>query len=186
MTRKVKTVATLVVATLIFGWLVNAVAFDGFPPGKWWANRELGSKLQLSSTQVAEIEKLFTDERRRLIDLKAEAEKRDLDLEALLQANTLDQPKLEAAIDRVNEARAGLNKARLLTQVRVWQLLTPEQRQQVRAWQTERRAQERGRPHRDKHEDAEGRGKKGRAHLEADSPVLGAFSLAFPREGEAD
>ena len=174
MTRTIRTVATLMAATLMLGWSVDAVAFDGFPPGKWWMNRELGSKLQLSPTQVAEIEKLFTEDRKRLIDLKAEAEKRELDLEALLGASTLDQPKLEAAIDRVNEARGGLNKARLLTQVRVWQLLTPEQRQQVRTWQSERRDQERGRPgapqggrpHKGKHEDPEAGGKKGRAHLE--------------------
>ena len=137
---------TFVILVAILGLRGEVLAFDGFPPGKWWKSRQIIADLKLIPSQVTQIEKLFLEERKRLIDLKAEAEKQELSLESLLEAETLDQQKLEAQINRVNEAKAELNKARLLMQVKIWQLLTPEQRQQIRAWQAKRPEHHLGRP----------------------------------------
>jgi len=147
MTKAGGTLARTLLALLgVLALVAEAAAFEGFPPGKWWKNRELADQLKLSSAQVTEIEKLFVEERTRLIDLRAEAEKRELELEALLEAPALDLPRVEASIDGVNEARGALSKARLLMQVRVWQVLNPEQRRQIRAWQEERRPRKPERP----------------------------------------
>ena len=158
----VSAVAALAILTLG----TDARAFEGFPPGKWWKSPEIATQLKLSPSQVAEIEKLFIEDRTRLIDLKAELEKRELELEALLEGDVIDRQALEGRIDRVNEAKAALNKARLLMQVRVWQVLNPEQRGQIRAWQEARRARHPGPPGRprppDKHDpDDRPKGKKG-------------------------
>jgi Spy/CpxP family protein refolding chaperone len=90
-------------------------------------------KLDLTPEQRKNIDDIFQQHRLKLIDVEAALQKEELMLEPLVNAETPDDAKVLAQIDRVAQARAELEKAnsRMLWQVR--RVLTPDQRKQLEA-----------------------------------------------------
>jgi len=97
------------------------------PPGTWWRNPEMVQKLGLNSDQQKKIEDIFQQHRLKLVDLDATLSKEEITLEPLMAADSPDETKTLAQIDKVAQARAELEKAnaRLLFGIR--RVLTPEQ-----------------------------------------------------------
>jgi len=97
------------------------------PEGMWWKNPMVVQRLTLTPEQTKKMDGIFEQSRLQLIDLKANVEKQNALLEPLLSANPPDTIKAMAQIDKVAEARAGLEKAnaRMLLGIRV--VLTPAQ-----------------------------------------------------------
>ena len=89
----------------------------GFPPGKWWKNRK--------------IESVWLENRRRLIDLKAEWDKRQLDLGDALSQATVDEAAALKAFEAVQTARAALEKTTFAMRIRTKNLLSAEQQQKL-------------------------------------------------------
>ncbi len=73
------------------------------------------------------MEEIFQQNRLKLIDLNAALEKQEVTLEPLVAAETLNEAKLTAQIDRVAQARAELEKSRGRMLVGIRKVLEPEQ-----------------------------------------------------------
>jgi len=106
----------------------------GKPPGrpeKWWNDSSLAATAGLSKDQQRKMDDVFLQSRLKLIDLNATLEKEEVALEPLVAADSLDESKIAAQIDRVAQARAELEKAngRMLLGIRM--VLTPEQWRKV-------------------------------------------------------
>lgn len=97
------------------------------PDGKWWKNPRFMSDLNLTPDQSTEIEKIFVRSRMKLIDLKADLEKKQLDLQEAMQDKTANRAAVEKKIETVENARAALQKARALMILDMKQVLKPEQ-----------------------------------------------------------
>jgi Spy/CpxP family protein refolding chaperone len=97
------------------------------PPGAWWKNSEIVSKLQLSEEQVRKISQTFTDHRMKLIDLQAELEKEELRLQPLLDVDQPDESKVGAQIDAVTAARGRLEKENAMMMLDIRRCLSAEQ-----------------------------------------------------------
>jgi Spy/CpxP family protein refolding chaperone len=84
-------------------------------------------KLGINSDQQKKIEDIFQQHRLKLVDLDATLRKEEITLEPLMAADSPDETKTLAQIDKVAQARAELEKAnaRLLFGIR--RVLTPEQ-----------------------------------------------------------
>jgi Spy/CpxP family protein refolding chaperone len=97
------------------------------PPGMWWKNSAIVTKLTLTPEQTKKMDEIFQQSRLQLIDLRANMEKQNVMLEPMLAANPPDMNKTMAQIDKVAQARAELEKAdaRMLLGIRT--VLTPEQ-----------------------------------------------------------
>ena len=96
-------------------------------PDRWWKNPATAQSLGLTSDQLKKMDDVFQQSRLKLIDLIAALEREEVTLEPLVAAEPLDESRITAQIDRVAQARAGLEKAngRMLLGIR--KLLTPEQ-----------------------------------------------------------
>ena len=94
-------------------------------------------KLAINSDQQKKIEDVFQQQRLKLVDLDATLKKEEITLEPLMSAESPDETKTLAQIDKVAQARAELEKAnaRLLFGIR--RVLTSDQ------W---KKLQELGRP----------------------------------------
>ena len=103
----------------------------GFPPGKWWKNRQIADELRLSADQQSKIESVWLENRRRLIDLKAEWDKRQLDLGDALSQATVDEAAALKAFEAVQTARAALEKTTFAMRIRTKNLLSAEQQQKL-------------------------------------------------------
>jgi Spy/CpxP family protein refolding chaperone len=95
--------------------------------GAWWKNSEIVSKLQLSEDQVKRIEKAFLDHRLKLVDLRADLEKQELQLGPLLDADRPDQQRVATQIDQITLARGRLEKENAMMMLDIRSVLTVEQ-----------------------------------------------------------
>jgi Spy/CpxP family protein refolding chaperone len=96
------------------------------PEGKWWKRPRLAAEINLTDDQAREIESIFSRARPELIDRKAELEKRQGELQDTLDANA-DRRTISTKVEAVENARAGLQKARILMVLDMKQVLKPDQ-----------------------------------------------------------
>lgn len=122
--RRVRGVAAglllLLPAVLAFGQV-------DVPEGKWWKRPRLAAEINLTADQSKEIERIFVQARARLIDLKADLEKKQLTLQSSMEDRAVDRKTVEKEIGAVETARAELQKARALMVLDIKQVLKPEQ-----------------------------------------------------------
>ena len=114
---------------------VSGQAFDG----KWWKNPAVASDLNLTPEQSAEIEKIFVRTRPKLIDLKADLEKKQLDLQVAMDDKAAVRAAVEKKIEAVETARASLQKTRALMLLDMKEVLKPAQWDKLVQKQQERR-----------------------------------------------
>jgi Spy/CpxP family protein refolding chaperone len=116
-------------------------AFRGHGPGplgRWWDNPQIARDINLQADQKQKMDDIFQQNRPKLIDLHAALQKEEATLEPLMSADSPDEGKILAQIDKVAQARAELEKsnARMLLAMR--QVLTADQWSKLKAAREER------------------------------------------------
>ena len=155
MRARIPVLFLLSAAALVSG--VVTAQMPEVPPGKWWKRPAVVRTLGLSAEQQDKLDQILQKNRRDFVDLKADAEKKQLDVEELMAKKDSDPKKVTAAIDALEQSRARLRKTTSLMLLEMRGVLTEPQWKQVveRAdqWRQERREQLRerfreGRPRR--------------------------------------
>ena len=126
--------------------------------GKWWKRPRIAQALGLTAQQTADLEKIFAKSRPKIIDLKADLEKKQFAFQEAMTANKVDRKEVEALIEAREQARAQLQKELSLMELDMRQVLTPEQREKAEALraQLRQRIQDRRRQIRDAEAEDEG------------------------------
>jgi Spy/CpxP family protein refolding chaperone len=90
------------------------------PPGRWWDDKHFAKQVQLRPDQQRRMDSIFEQNRTVLLKRYESLEQEEQKMLTLTQARTLDENALFAQIDRVEQARADLEKANthLLFQIR--------------------------------------------------------------------
>jgi Spy/CpxP family protein refolding chaperone len=101
--------------------------------GKWWENPELVSKLQLTESQVTQLNQIFYDHRMKLIDYGAEMEKQDLKLQTLLDADQPNESQVSSQVDQVLAARGKIEREYTMMNLAQRKVLTVDQWKQLKA-----------------------------------------------------
>ena len=101
-----------------------SIALDTLSP-------RIAKQLDLSSDQVAQLEKIFARCKPKLIDLRAEFAKKQFDYDQSMQSDDVDRKELEAKIEAREQARAALQKDLALKELDMKKVLNPEQRQKL-------------------------------------------------------
>jgi Spy/CpxP family protein refolding chaperone len=112
---------------VLAGLLTPAAPARDLPDGKWWKRPRLVAEIGLTPDQTREIEKIFVRSRPKLIDLRADLEKKQLALQESMQDRAADRRAVEAQIEAVENARAELQKTRALMILDMKQVLRPRQ-----------------------------------------------------------
>jgi Spy/CpxP family protein refolding chaperone len=97
------------------------------PAGKWWKRPPVVESLKISPEQQERLDEVFSKNRRAFVDLKADVDRRTIDLEDLLAARDVDPKKVGAASEALEQARGRLGKARTMMVVEMRGILTEEQ-----------------------------------------------------------
>jgi Spy/CpxP family protein refolding chaperone len=121
-------------------WAANDVRI---PAGKWWQRPEVVRRLQLTPEQRRRLDAVSLENARHLIDLKAEIEKRSLDVREELDSDALDRARIQRAASALSEARARLFERELMLMVDIRGVLTTEQWNQLRTLMNRGEAQRR-------------------------------------------
>lgn len=114
--------------------------------GRWWNNPNVIDKLKLTDDQRKAMDQILQDHRMKLIDLHANLEKTEVAMGPMIQADQPNESQILAAIDKVAQARAELEKAnaRFLLDLRA--KLSSDQWKQLQTLRSEMR-DERGPMH---------------------------------------
>ncbi len=90
------------------------------PPGKWWWNQHMVKRLNLSDTEIQQLDEAFLDSRRNLIDLKRNVEREQFELEILIESKNLDENAAMEQYKRLEKAREelGVERFRFLVKIR--------------------------------------------------------------------
>lgn len=107
------------------------VGLADLPPGKWWTNRRVIQQLELTREQQQKIESIWMEDRKELIDLKAELDKSQLDLAELIRREVVDEGAALAAFDRVQGTRMTLERKTFLMRIRIKNVLTAQQQRRL-------------------------------------------------------
>jgi Spy/CpxP family protein refolding chaperone len=118
------------------------------PPGKWWKRPLIVRMLNLTAEQQAKLEDIFSRRRREFVDLKADVERHQIDVEELVAKKDSDPGKVSAAIDALEQSRLKLRKAFTMMFLEQKDVLTAAQWQQIldrrEQWRRLRQMERRG------------------------------------------
>jgi periplasmic protein CpxP/Spy len=101
--------------------------------GRWWNNPKVVERLKLTDAQKKEFDSTLLEHRKKLIDLHANLERVELEMDPLMRADQPDEGKILSQIDKVAQARAELEKANARFLLAIRSKLTPEQWKQMEA-----------------------------------------------------
>lgn len=129
--------------------LVLALALPGLVPAQgaraglgglgfqWWDN-PVANGLNLTDAQNKQIRAIVAEYRSKLIDLRANEEKAQGDFQDIFNDAPTDQKRANEAIERLSSARAEMTKVISQMSLKMRNVLTAEQWQQLRDRQEER------------------------------------------------
>jgi Spy/CpxP family protein refolding chaperone len=129
----------VIVAALVLALAGSARAQQAIAEGKWWKRPRIAQALALTPAQTAELEKIFAKSRPKLIDLKADLEKKQFAYQQAMSADKVDRKEVEATIAAREAARAKLQTELSLMELDMKQVLTPEQREKAQELREELR-----------------------------------------------
>ena len=99
--------------------------------GKWWKRPRIASELQLSADQGDQLEKIFARVKPKLIDLRADLEKKQFAYQQAMTSEKADRKEVEDLIEAREQARSALQKELALMELDMKAVLTPEQREKL-------------------------------------------------------
>ena len=105
-----KILGAILVVMLMCAPLVSVA--QEVPSGKWWRIPRLSERLNLSHEEKSQLDDLFVNSRRRLIDLKSAVERQRFELENLLEKETLDEKAVVDQFKKLEKARSDLSRER--------------------------------------------------------------------------
>ena len=114
-------------AVLLLAPVLPALAQNELPEGKWWRQPRVAAQIGLAPEQADQVEKIFARDRSKLIDLRADLQKKQIAVESAMEDSATDRNEVEKRIAAVESARASLQKTRALMYLDMKQVLRPEQ-----------------------------------------------------------
>lgn len=112
--------------------LPAVVIAQDVPSGKWWYNKKVVKNLNLTSKEVAQLDRLYEDSHRRLIDLKSAVKREQFELDTLVGKEPVDDAKVRKQFKRLEKARTDLANERLGFVIRVREIIGADRFQQLK------------------------------------------------------
>ena len=123
----------LVIAGLLIAvmFVPHASAQDDLLKGRWWTMERVVQRLGLTSAQVDEIDQIAATSQEKMIDIRAEMSKAKLAMQRLLDAETIDDDAIDAAITRTVSAQCAMTEANHRYRLEIAKVLSRSQRVQL-------------------------------------------------------
>lgn len=114
-------------------WLPGICMGQVMLPGKWWRVPQISERLDLSASEKAQLDDLFFQNRRKLLQFKRTLEQEQTELQAMLEADPLDEATVVEKLRKLEEARTNLASERFRFILEVRKLLGLERFQRLKA-----------------------------------------------------
>ncbi len=110
-----------------------AFANKDIPRGKWWRFPYVVDNLNIDDSEKAQLDKLYAESQRAMIDLKAQMEKQRFELDNLMSAEPLDETAVMEQFKKLETARAALTEEKFRFVIEARKLLGYERYQQLKS-----------------------------------------------------
>jgi Spy/CpxP family protein refolding chaperone len=110
---------------IVVSFAVLAIALPAAGQGKWWQSEEYKRELRLTPEQSKKLEEVFQASVPTLKSLKKALDQAESEFERLLERG--DDGSVMDQVERVEAARAELNKSHTMMMLRMKRVLTAEQ-----------------------------------------------------------
>jgi hypothetical protein len=127
----VRTRRALLLAAVLLS-VLPLQADSALPPAKWWRRPQLVERLAITEDQQDKLDSIFRNHASDLIDLRAEIEKRTVELRGNLDQRQLNRQDIQRIAGRLNEARGKLFDRELMMLVDMRSVLTDSQWSRMR------------------------------------------------------
>jgi|SaaInl8_200m_RNA_FD_contig_41_1276850_length_728_multi_12_in_0_out_0_2 Spy/CpxP family protein refolding chaperone len=133
-----KKIVFSIVIILLVSWNFSFAAernmFFGhkFPGMKWWKMPKISEKLNLTKSQKEELNDLYVQSKRKLIDIKSKLEKERFELEQLMESEKLNESSCMDQFTKIIELRSKIGTERFKFILQVRKLLGSEKFQIVK------------------------------------------------------
>jgi len=108
MTKHCMAGITLIIVLILASWALA----QPMPSGKWWKDPGIAKALDLTSRDVQQLDNLFVQSRRRMIELKNQVEKEQFEYQTLIESQNLDEKAVNRQLRKLEKARSDLNEER--------------------------------------------------------------------------
>jgi Spy/CpxP family protein refolding chaperone len=115
--------------SIVLALLLSSSVLAQMPKGfyAWWSKPVISRQLNLSNLQRQQIRFTVAQFRPRLIEIRAEVSKAEIELQAQFDRDPVDPAKANQAIDRVIAARSDLTRALSQLSLKLRMVLTEQQ-----------------------------------------------------------
>lgn len=102
------------------------------PPGRWWDRPQVAMRVGLSDEQRSRLDEVTIEHAKRMIDLKAEVDKAEIELRVASDGETFAADQVRQAFARFLQARSRLETERFELLIAQRELLTAAQWEKLR------------------------------------------------------
>jgi Spy/CpxP family protein refolding chaperone len=126
-----KKVLSVFIALLIF--FPSVIFAQEMMDGKWWQNRIIAKKLEITKTEKQQLEAIYIKSRRNLINLKSEVEKARFEIDVLLDGEDSQKAAIMDQYNRLETARGSLSAERFNLLLGMREIVGIERYQQLKS-----------------------------------------------------
>ena len=131
MANKLKWIMVMVPALILIALPMKSMG-ERRSFGKWWLLPSIAERLQLNEAEKKELDRLYVENRRSLIDLKSVVQKERFELGHLMEQSTLDEDAVMKQYNKLEKARANLGAERFRFFLGVRKVLGSERYQSLK------------------------------------------------------
>lgn len=116
----------------VFAISTNLAFGQEIPYGKWWYSRHSSEQLNLSDEEKSKLDDKFFESRLKLVDLKGTVEKEQLQLDKLMESETMNEKAVMDQFKKLEAARSDLAAERFGFVMEVRKILGSERFQKMK------------------------------------------------------
>jgi len=104
----------------------------GMPHGKWWNRPEVAEKLTLTNSQTEKLQTIMITHQKKLLDLRNEISKLELDLDTIMNASKFDAGAAKGILSKIDKYRSEAMAERSIMLVEFREVLSKDQYQKLK------------------------------------------------------
>ena len=98
---------------LTFIFFATSALGQGMRPGKWWKDPTVTQQLQLTNSQISQLDAAYNNSRRKMIKLKSDVERERFELQNIFEKKNLDEKAIKKQHRKVEKVKDELSEERL-------------------------------------------------------------------------
>lgn len=120
-----------IILSLILFYSLNAYSHGGYGSAKWWKDAKVVKQLNLTGDQVNLIEQIFNSNKGQIADLNSRLKQKQSEFRSKIEDPNSSRDEVLELNDEVVHLKTKLKRLRLDMLLKIREVLTPEQRQNL-------------------------------------------------------